>query len=57
LFNIDLNSSTRDEEPLVNAAVNGGRREVLALGDAGKLGGVGAVRGVLNRSVGTVKIS
>jgi hypothetical protein len=57
LFNIDLNSSTRDEEPLVNATVNGGRREVLALGDAGKLGGVSAVRGVLNRSVGTVKVS
>lgn len=57
MFNIDLNSSTRNEEPLVNAAINGGRREVLALGDAGKLGGVGAVRRVLNRSVGTAKVS
>jgi hypothetical protein len=57
LFNIDLNSSARDEEPLVNAAINRSRRQVIALRDAGKLGGVGAVRGVLNRSVGTVKVS
>lgn len=50
----NLDSSTRDEEPLVNAAVNGSRGKVLALGNAGKLGLVSTVRGTLDGGVGTI---
>lgn len=51
---IHLNGSTRDEEPLVNSAVNRSRGKVLALGDAGKSTLVGTVTRGLDGSVGTV---
>lgn len=54
MLDIDLHSSTRDEEPLVNGAINGSRGEVLALGDGSELGGVGAVSGVLESGAGTI---
>lgn len=44
---IHLDSGTGDEEPLVNAAVNGGGRKVLALGDGSNLSGVSTL-GTLN---------
>ena len=57
LLNPNLNSSARDEEPLVNAAVNRSGRKVLALGDAGKLGLLNTVRGGFDGRVGTVSVS
>lgn len=53
---VNLHSSTRDEEPLVNAAINGSRGKVLAARDASKLGGVDSV-GVVERGVGTIQVS
>lgn len=52
-----LNSSARDEEPLVNSAVNGSRGKVLALGDAGKSTLVNTVTRALDGRVGTVTFS
>lgn len=46
--------STRDEEPLVNAWVYGGRSEVLALGEA-KLVGINTIGRVGDRDVGAVE--
>lgn len=43
-----LHSSTGDEEPLVDAAVNGGGRQVLAAGDGSELGLVSVADRVLN---------
>lgn len=43
---ITLHSSSRDEEPLVDATVDRRRGKVLALGDVGELGLVHAVGGV-----------
>ena len=57
MLNSNLNSSTRDEEPLVNAAVNRSWGKVLALGNAGNLGLLNTVRGVLDGRVGTVSVS
>ena len=57
LLNPNLNSSARDEEPLVNAAVNRSWGKVLALGNAGNLGLLNTVRGVLDGRVGTVSVS
>jgi hypothetical protein len=47
-----LHSSTGDEEPLVNAAVNGSRSKVLTAGDSSELGLVDTVGGALNLGVG-----
>lgn len=49
-----LDSSTGDEEPLVDAAIDRGRGKVLALGDAGKLALVNTVRRALVGDVGPV---
>lgn len=51
--NQHLDSSTRDEEPLVNGAVNGSRGQVLAARDSGQLSLVGVVGRVLDLGVGT----
>ncbi|GMG06942.1 unnamed protein product [Aspergillus oryzae] len=51
LVGINLHSSTGDEEPLVNAAINRGRGEVLALRNGGKLAGFSTVGGVRNGDV------
>lgn len=48
-----LDSSTGDEEPLVNGAVNGSRSQVLAAGDGGQLGLVSVVGRALELGVGT----
>lgn len=48
-----LHGSARNEEPLVNRGVNGGGGEVLASGDGGKSGGLGAERRGSNSEVGT----
>jgi hypothetical protein len=50
-----LNSSTGNEEPLVDAGVNGSRSLVVTLGDVEGLG-IGAVVGVRNGGVGTVHL-
>jgi hypothetical protein len=47
-----LHSSTGDEEPLVNAAVNGSRSKVLTAGDSSELGLVDTVGGALDLGVG-----
>jgi hypothetical protein len=49
-----LHSSTGDEEPLVNAAINGSRGKVLTTGDSSKLSLVDTVGGALNLRVGAV---
>ena len=49
-----LVGSTGDEEPLVNAWVDGGRSEVLIGWDGRKLFRVDAARGLLDRKVGAV---
>lgn len=49
-----LHGSARDEEPLVDAWVNGGGCLVVTLGDV-ELGSLSAVGRVSNGSVGTVK--
>jgi len=54
---IHLDSSARDEEPLVNSAVNGSRGKVLALGDAGKSTLIDTVARALDGRVGTVTFS
>ena len=46
--------STRDEEPLVNAWVYGGRSEVLALGEV-ELVGINTIGRVGDRDVGAVE--
>ena len=46
--------STRDEEPLVNAWVYGGRSEVLALGDV-ELVRINTIERVGDRDVGAVE--
>lgn len=51
-----LNRSTGDEEPLVDAAVDRSRRQVLALGEAGDLGLLDTVGGVVG-DVGTIPVS
>lgn len=50
LHAMNLNSSSGDEEPLVNGAINRSRGEILAPGDAGDLRGVGKVGGFKGRS-------
>jgi hypothetical protein len=50
-----LNGSTGNEEPLVDAGVNGSRSLVVTLGDVERLG-IGAVVGVRNGGVGTVHL-
>lgn len=52
LISKSLNSSTGDEEPLVDAAVDRGRGQVLALGDVGELALVDTVGGGLVGNVG-----
>jgi hypothetical protein len=56
LLVINLHSSTRDEEPLVNGAINRSRGKVLAARNAGKLRGVDAVR-VAEGGVGPAHVS
>lgn len=48
-----LHSSTGDEEPLVNAAINGSRRQVLVAGDGSELSLVSAVGRLLDLDVVT----
>ena len=52
-MSVHLNGSTGNEEPLVNAGVNGGRSLVVGLGEV-ELAGVGAVVGVRHGGVGAV---
>jgi hypothetical protein len=54
LLGINLDSSARDEEPLVNAAIDRSRGKVLAPGDGGELAGVSTISGVLDVDVGTI---
>lgn len=50
-----LDGSARDEEPLVNAGVNGGRSLVVTLRDV-EVAGVGAVVGVRDGGVGAITL-
>lgn len=48
-----VGGSSRDEEPFVDARVNGSGQQVLALGDV-ELAGVGAVGRVVDRRIGAM---
>ena len=52
-----LHRSTGDEEPLVDAAVDRGRRKILALGDAGELSLLDTIGGVVDSGIGTILVN
>jgi len=54
---LGLDSGARNEEPLINRAINLGRRQVLALGDPRRLLRTNSVRRLLVGDVGQVNIS
>lgn len=52
----DLHRSTGDEEPLINAAIDRGRGQILALGDVGELDLLDPVGRVVEGGVGAILV-